>query len=159
MKKIEHFHELLHLCCWGWWESGNEIWVCGRLSRCRGRHSHDRCCWCGHGHGDRRLSHHGLLMLGDDGGHGHSQGGQVGHRWRRKLTQDFHIQYWEASLKNKADPFVLNSLKSKSSRKYIYFFIHFSCKRASMRHASLWQYTLYSSCKRDSHSKHSTKST
>lgn len=83
------------------WERSNEICVSGWLSRCGGCHSHDRSCWCGHGHGDRGLGHYGLLVLGHDGGHGQRQGWQVGHRWRGKLTEDFHIHGWEAILKAK----------------------------------------------------------
>lgn len=79
-------------------ESGDEIsvrWCLSWSCRC---HWHDWWCWCGHGHGDRGLGHHGLLVLGHDGGHGHSQGGQVGHWWRGELTQDFHIHCRQATL-------------------------------------------------------------
>ncbi len=82
-------------------ETGNKVSVCGCLSRCCRCHSHDRWCWCGHSHGDRGLGHHGLLVLGHNGGHGHSQGRQVGHWWRRELTEDFHIHCWKATLKQR----------------------------------------------------------
>lgn len=80
-------------------ETCDKVSVCGCLSRCGGSHGHDWRSWCGHGHGDWGLGHHGLLVLGHVGGHGHSQGRQVGDGWRRELTEDFHIHCWEAILK------------------------------------------------------------
>lgn len=90
MRKRENDREC-HLCGR---EVGDEVRVCGCWNRCDRLHGYDWWCWCGHGHGDWGLCHHGLLVLGHDGSHGHSQGGQIGHRWRGELTEDFHIHRW-----------------------------------------------------------------
>lgn len=82
-------------------EIGDEARVCGCLSGCNSCHLHDWWCWCWNGHGDGGIVHHGLLMLGHDRGHGHGQGWEVGHRWGRELTEDFHIHCWEATLKQR----------------------------------------------------------
>lgn len=96
-RKIRNWAYLWYLC---WRETGNEICVCGLLSQCCRCHRHDwwRGC-CGHGHGDRGLGHHGLLVLRHDRGHGHSQSRQVRHGRRRKLAEDFHVHCREATLK------------------------------------------------------------
>lgn len=100
--KYKNKVEVRHLC---WRETGDEISVRGGLSRSCGCHGYDRWwgCWCGHRHGDRGLGHHGLLVLGHDGGHGHSQGRQVGHRWGGELTEDLHVHCWEAALKHQTN--------------------------------------------------------
>lgn len=93
-------YRLCYLCSR---ETGDEVGVCGCLSLCNRSHGHDWWCWCGHGHGhgDRGFGHHGLLVLGQDRSHGHSQGREVGHWWRRELIENFHIHCWEATLKQR----------------------------------------------------------
>lgn len=83
------------------WEVGDEAAAGGRLHGCDGLHGHDGRGWCGHGHGNGWLGHHGLLVLGHDGGHRHCQGGQVGDRRRGELTENLHIHCREATLKTK----------------------------------------------------------